>query len=136
MLLLFYLFIKDIKINIPIDKKIFSEVTVTLDAENSSKDSSIWNTFRIAPLTKKEERTYFYVDSVFEKNKLELKIKAILSLMDGGFPVKFLNIPFEHLMQFNLYEKYRFGFGFETNKKLQNGFRWELMPLMEQKTKP
>jgi hypothetical protein len=101
-----------------IRKRDFDNVSVsTVDGAGDVKDKD-WDTMRVYSITDQEKRTYEMVDSLSKAEKLDQRLVALKALTEGKIPLGNFNLDLARLLNYNLYEKYRFGFGLETSKKL------------------
>ena len=100
-----------------IRKRDFDNVTVTtVNGAGDVRDKD-WDTMRVYAITEQEKRTYEMVDSLSKAEKLDQKLTALTALAEGKIPLGNFNLDIERLLNYNLYEKYRFGVGLETSKK-------------------
>ena len=101
-----------------IRKRDFDNVTVsTVEGAGDVKEKD-WDTMRIYSITEQEKRTYEMIDSLSKAEKLDQKLTALTALAEGKIPLGKFNLDLTRLLNYNLYEKYRFGLGLETSKKL------------------
>ena len=78
--------------------------------------------FRVVPLTSKDSLTYHLIDSIGKAEGFNLKYFFLTKIATGKVPYGFLNFDLNKLLGYNLFEKFRLGFGIETNEKLSNYF--------------
>ena len=84
-----------------------------------------WATYRFDPLSQKEETTYKVIDSVLEKENINLD--GFLSVFGktlalGLVPVGPVDIDIKRLLAFNNYEGTRLGIGLYTNERISRYF--------------
>jgi len=112
-------YIKNVSFDLdPESKKGFDNVSVTTSEEAGEVKDEIWDSLRIYTITEKENRTYNMIDSLSKANHLDRRVAALKILSEGKIPLGYFNLDISRLINFNLYEGYRFGGGLETSKKL------------------
>lgn len=112
-------YIKNVQLN-PSDirKSDFDNVTVTTNEDAATVKDEVWDTLRKYAISSKEERTYNMLDSLSKEEKFDQKLEMLTSLLEGKLPLGNFNLDLTRLINYNLYEGYRFGAGLETSKKL------------------
>src|SRR5574343_145051 len=115
-------YVKNIQLN-PTDlrKRDFDNVSVVTNEDAGFVKEKDWDTMRVYAINAKERRTYEMIDSLSQAEKLEEKALMLSSLMQGKVPLGRFNLDLTRVIDYNLYEGYRFGAGLETSKKLM---RW------------
>ena len=115
-------YIKNVQLN-PVDlrKRDFDNVTVVTNEDAGFVKDKDWDTMRVYAINAKEKRTYEMIDSLSQTEKLEEKALLLATLLEGKIPLGRFNFDLTRLIDFNVYEGYRFGAGLETSKKLM---RW------------
>jgi hypothetical protein len=115
-------YIKNVELN-PADlrKRDFDNVSVVTNEDAGFVKEDDWDTLRVYKINAKEKRTYEMIDSLSQAEKLEEKALLLATLFEGKIPLGKLNFDLTRLIDFNVYEGYRFGAGLETSKKLM---RW------------
>ncbi len=115
-------YIKNVQLN-PTDlrKRDFDNVTVVTNEDAGFVKEKDWDTMRVYAINTKEKRTYEMIDSLSQAEKLEEKAFMLSSLLQGKVPLGYFNLDLTRVIDYNLYEGYRFGAGLETSKKLM---RW------------
>jgi hypothetical protein len=111
-------YVKELKTNIDLDRKIFNEILVEFDQAVNGVHDTVWQNYRYTEDLEKELRTYRFVDSLSRAIQLEKRMKIAESLITGRIPVKMIDIDLKKLMNYNRYEGYRLGLGLVTNDKL------------------
>lgn len=112
-------YIKNIELNPEgLRKRDFDNISVTTDEDAGTVKDAIWDSLRVYDISEKEERTYEMVDSLSKAEKFDKKLVAISALMEGKVPLGYLNLDLTRVLDYNLYEGYRFGAGLETSRKL------------------
>lgn len=115
-------YIKNVQLN-PVDlrKRDFDNVTIVTNEDAGFVKDKDWDTMRVYAINAKEKRTYEMIDSLSQTEKLEEKALLLATLLEGKIPLGRFNFDLTRLIDFNVYEGYRFGAGLETSKKLM---RW------------
>lgn len=121
-------YISDIKLNLPLDKKQFSNQVVRLDENAASKDSIFWKKHRVESLSSIDMKTYRVLDSIGRKKNFDSYLTFVAKLMQNKLPLKYIDIDLSKTFLYNKYEGLRIGSGFYTNdaisKKLSLGGFW------------
>lgn len=112
-------YIKNVEFN-PTDirKRDFDNITVTTNEDAATVKEEVWDTLRKYAITDKEVRTYNMLDSLSKEEKFDQKLEMLTSLLEGKLPLGNFNLDLTRLINYNLYEGYRFGAGLETSKKM------------------
>lgn len=113
-------YLKDITLNPEFNKKRFSHIAIQYNEEANKRDEAFWNQYRAIPLTDKDKETYHVIDSVGEEIKLDEKIKIAETIANGYIPWKFINIPYDKILNYNNYEGVRLGIAAQTNNKISS----------------
>ena len=101
-----------------ISSKRFNPVAVVTNENAGSVADSTWEEKREFPITEKEKRTYFVIDSLSKAENLEQTLTALSGLIDGKLPMGYLNLDLARLINYREYEGLRLGVGLETSKKM------------------
>ena len=120
-------YITDVKLNLPLDKKKFTNQVARLDENARTKDSVFWKKYRVESLNSIDQRTYQVIDSIGKKKNFDAYLSIIEKMMQNKFPLKYIDIDLDKTFLYNKYEGLRIGSGFYTNddvsKKISfNGF--------------
>ncbi len=115
-------YIKNVKLNPTIDKKLFSEVELSIDKNSNNKEEEFWNQFRVDSLTSKDKKTYTVIDSVGKAENLDKKLFWIETFASGKLPIGYFDLDIDKLLAYNNYEGYRLSLGLHTNQKLSKYF--------------
>jgi hypothetical protein len=114
-------FITQREINIPLSPKDFTKYRTTI-SEGVKDSTQNLSQYRYEPLTAKDSMTYYMLDSLGKAADLDRKIKFYNKLAQGKIPVGFIDLDYNYLFGYNIYEGYKIGLGAETNKKLSKYF--------------
>lgn len=88
--------------------------TLELQTKAHKKDSIYWSKQRQTPLSEKELRTYHVIDSMGKELKLEQRIKLLIAVGTGRFPIGPVELDLDKIIDFNDYEGFRLGVGLHT----------------------
>jgi hypothetical protein len=112
-------YIKNVDLN-PEDlpKRFNSNISIYTADDAGEHGDQDWDSLRQYNITSKEERTYEMIDSLSKVHKFEKRLNIISTLASGKLPLGNYNLDLARLITYNLYEKYRFGLGLETSKKV------------------
>ena len=111
-------YLKNIKFIDKLKRKDFSEVALKYEEDAAEKKKDFWDDYRIDSLSKKEQVTYHVIDSIGEELKFDKALGVINSLSTGNIPWGAFNLKLNRFMDYNKFEGFRLGAGFETNEKL------------------
>ncbi len=112
-------YIKNIIINPEgLRKRDFDNVSVITNENAGTVKDEEWDSLRVYTINDKEKRTYEMIDSLSKAEKLDKKLDLLGTLGQGKIPMGYFNLDLTRLLDFNLYEGYRFGVGLETSKKM------------------
>lgn len=102
-----------------------SSITIDVKANANQRDEAFWNENRKDSLDTRSERTYFVLDSVVTKQKIEKKIKFGRKIINGYLPFGPVDFDLRYLLSYNNFEGFRFGLGGITNEQFSRRFRLE-----------
>lgn len=112
----------DAEFNIPIAIRhiaVASEIT-----KNAVKrDDTFWNDHRTQPLSPRDERTYFGLDSISKSEKIESRLRLARKFLNGYIPIGSFDLGLRYLATINNYEGFRLGLGGVTNDKFSEKYR-------------
>jgi hypothetical protein len=114
-------FLKDIKINLPLNKSEFGDIKVDLSPPAAAINQANLEKYRIAPLDNKESKTYVTIDSVMKK--FAWFDKGIEALATNAIPLGAFEFDLTRLMRINQYEGFRLGAGLYTNNRFSKWLR-------------
>lgn len=114
----------DLKVNTPVTIR-KSSIAIDVKANANNRDETFWNASRTDSLDNRSERTYFVLDSVVTKQKIEKKIKFGRKVINGYLPFGPFDFDLRYLLSYNNFEGFRFGIGGITNEQFSRKFRIE-----------
>lgn len=113
-----------LKINEPIDKKIFRGHESEIDSKAYNLTQEEWKSYRQGiELDEIEKSTYLNIDSLGEKVKADRFLKYGRMALSGYYPIKKVDLDLTSLLNYNEYEGLRLGAGFKTNYTFDG--RWQ-----------
>jgi len=116
-------YLKNYRIDQPINPKVFQEELLEIKEDAEDKDSIYWAEQRPAPLDKGEQLGYALIDSLQSRGVLDLYIETVYLLTVGTKKYdKFEVGPYFYLVGFNQAEGIRSRLGFYTRPKFSK--RW------------
>lgn len=115
--------IKDPVINPPLSKKDFDGVEVDLLDDAGEKTEDYWKENRLDTLTKKEIKTYAFIDSIGKRYHLDRKAAFVSALQDGNLRFPYVSIEIYNTIRFNRPEQVRLGLGLETNSDFSHRYQ-------------
>jgi len=107
--------------NLIVNKRLGVSIDINKDA--STKSESFWNINRKDSLDLRSKNTYFALENIVTKRKLESKIIFGKKIINGFIPLKFFDIDLRNIISYNNYEGFRLGFGGITNDKFSKHIR-------------
>lgn len=115
--------ISAVKINDPgIEVKKLDKAKVSIEDSATENTEAIMERYRQEELDSLESRTYSFMDSVGEEQNFDRRLEQFSSIVNGYFPLKYIDINIFNLLRFNRYEEVRPGLGFRTNSDLFDDF--------------
>jgi hypothetical protein len=112
----------DFAYNVPVNIRNRSiAIEVRDDAEN--KPETFWNAFRKDSLDPRSKKTYFALDSIAKKQRIEKRLLSSRKIINGYFPVGPVDLDLRYLLSYNNYEGFRVGLGGKTNETFSRKFR-------------
>lgn len=102
-----------------------SSITIDVKANANQRDDAFWNENRKDSIDTRSDRTYFVLDSVITKQKIEKKIKFGRKIINGYLPFGPFDFDLRYLLSYNNFEGFRFGLGGITNEQFSRKFRLE-----------
>ena len=116
-------YIKDPIINPPMTKKDFDGVSIDILDDAADKPIEYWQQNRLDTLTKKEVKTYAFIDSIGKKYHLDRKAAWLSAFQDGNFRFPYVSIEIYNTIKFNRPEQVRLGLGLETNSDFSHRYQ-------------
>jgi hypothetical protein len=110
----------DFKIN-PKLSKFKDKYSVTISKKAINRSSQNWDEFGVYT-SKKDLKTYQFLDSLAKKHKVEKRVRNLRTLKTGHFPTKYFDIDLSNVINFNNHEGFRIGFGGTTSNNLSDKF--------------
>lgn len=116
-------YISNVQFKESIEKEVFKEgEEVVIKEDAYSKNDSLWESYRLEPLSPKEQQTFTTVDSIGEKFKFDKWVNLIEVLSRNRLPLGIVDYNFENAIKINDYEGLRLGIGLTTNEKISKHF--------------
>lgn len=117
-------YIKDVKVEVPLNKKDIPRLELTMDEDVYVQDEAYWNELRIRPLDSVEAETYVVIDSIGEEIDLQRNVDFLTNLFRGKLRYRWVDFDLNRLVRYNLpYEGFRLGIGAHTNERLWRNVR-------------
>lgn len=117
-------YIKDIEIGVDQSKRKFDGIVIDYDRKSIKNNSdSLLNKYRIDTLDKKENQTYYILDSIGKAEKLDEKMKLFDVISKGYIPWGYVQFDIKKILSsYNDYEGLRLGLGMGTSEKFSKYF--------------
>ena len=100
-------------------------VTVEVFKSAINRKDNFWEKYRNEPLSDRDRNTYFALDSISKKNKVEKRIFLGRKIVNGFLPYNLFDLDLKTILSFNNFEGFRLGIGGTTNEKLSKIFKAE-----------
>lgn len=111
-------YLRNISLTPKITEKEIGNLALKIDDDIATKVEEQWKGLREIPLSKKEEITYAYIDSVGEAENADRAIYFLEGFANGYVPIGKFNLLLDKFLKFNRYESVRLGAGVETGEDL------------------
>ena len=114
-------YISNIKINEPIDKKVFGSTDIDMAEDSGMKDEVFWKYYRNDSLNERILNTYHFVDTIMEDAGVDMDnlMNATTNILQKGeIPWGKFNIRLSDIMSYTVGNKFYLGLGLRTNEKL------------------
>jgi hypothetical protein len=105
-----------------IAKRVFTDNFLEISNDAESKTEDYWQNNRLIPLTDKETDTYDFYNKFGNLTNLDKFLIPLKSLNEGKIPIRKVDFDLRNFIRYNLYERTRLNFGFNTNEKLSDRF--------------
>jgi hypothetical protein len=102
-----------------------SSIAIEVKENANTRNDVFWQQNRIDSLDLRSERTYFVLDSVVTKQKIEKKIRFGRKVINGYVPFGPFDFDLRYLLSYNNFEGFRFGLGGITNELFSKVYRVE-----------
>ena len=102
-------------------KNPFQIMEIEKGAENQSE--TFWDSYRSDTLDLRSKRTYFVLDSIATRKKIEKRLFQGRKILNGYVPFGYFDMDLRYLISFNNYEGFRFGLGGKTSDLFSKVFR-------------
>ena len=114
----------DAEFNIPVTIR---KPSISIEIKDSAinKEESFWNSYRKGETDYRSQQTYFALDSLARKEKIEKKLRIGRKILNGYLPLGPIDLDLRYLLSFNNYEGFRLGLGGVTSEKFSRKFRME-----------
>lgn len=103
--------------------KEFQGYEYQIDKNVSQNSNEKIASLRTDSLTLREASTYNQLNKIFQKYKLESKLRFLRSLSSGELELSFFSLDLYNLFSHNMYESFRYQLGGHTNYKLSTNFQ-------------
>ncbi len=100
----------------------FSHVELSVDPNAHKQTEDFWNRYRAEPLTRKNLKTYHFIDSIGNARRFDRTLMMFQTLISGYIPASIFNIDYASILNFNRQEGIRPGIHFKTNQRLSARF--------------
>ncbi len=114
----------DFQYNLPLQIK-KAAIAIEIDDEAVKKTDVFYAKYRNDSLDNRSQNTYYGLDSIVKKEKVEKKIRIGRRVLNGYLPLGPIDFDLRQLLSYNNYEGLRLGLGGITNDKFSKVFRIE-----------
>ena len=119
-------YISNIKVNEPINNKVFGSTDIDLAEDSGIKDEVFWKYYRNDSINERILNTYKFIDTIMEDAGIDMDVlmdATTTILKDGSIPWGKFNIGLSDIMNYNIANRYYLGLGMKSNEKLSKTFR-------------
>ena len=114
-------YISNIKVNEPIENKVFGSTDIELAEDSGQKNDLFWNYYRNDSVNERIINTHKLIDSLAKESDIDFD--ALLDgthtiLSEGAIPWGKFNIGLSDIINYNIANKFYLGLGVKTNEKL------------------
>ena len=117
-------YITDVKLNPQIDKETFNNIDYSIN-DNAGKSGDFIINYRYDSLSsEKIEATYHLVDSLFQKNNINIDYFAnsLSSISIGKIPISIFDLDLNKIIDYNIGNGFMLGLGINTNNRMSKIF--------------
>ncbi len=118
-------YLKDIRINQPIDNRLFRSGGLEVDEGAAERNSSFWTGERTDSLSPRLQATYRFMDSIVDQTGLDKILYKTMALMRGKLPIGPVDLQIDELILFNDYEGFKPKLDIRSNHLVSNRFGFE-----------
>ncbi|MFV0238248.1 MAG: DUF5686 family protein [Flavobacteriales bacterium] len=119
-------YFNELKINEPIDKKVFRGYESEIDSKAYDLTQEEWNYYRQGiELDEVEKNTYLNIDSIGKEVNSERFLRYGRAFLSGYYSIKMMDLDLTSLFNYNEYEGVRLGTRFRTNHKFNDQWQFE-----------
>jgi len=111
-------YLKNIQLNPPDSELEFDNITLEVNVEEKELNDISLSEARNNPLSSRDSLTYQVIDSIGKVAKLDKKLNAMESLIEGLIPLGVVDIDLNKAFNYNRYEGFRLGAGLYSSKRL------------------
>lgn len=111
-------YLKDIEVDAPVTRKEVRGPELVMDRLAARRDEAYWAGLRADTLSGKDLRTYHVVDSLFQAEGVERKLRWFERLATGRAAIGPIDLRLDQLLRYNGYEGLRLGVGLATNDRV------------------
>ena len=112
----------DIQLNKPVTiaKK---GIKISIEKDGLKRENNYWNKFAKDTIDSRKLKTYMSLDSLAQSKNIERKIFLGKKILNGYYPISYLDVDLRSLVKYNNFEGFRFGFGGVTNTKVSEDYK-------------
>lgn len=120
-----YLIIESTPFDIEFNKEINLKndgIKIEIAKDGLDKPEKYWATFSKDTLDTRKSGTYFVIDSLSKSRKIEKKIYVGKKVLNGYYPISYVDLDLRSVIKYNNFEGFRLGLGGVTNEKLSEKY--------------
>ncbi|WP_130733359.1 DUF5686 family protein [Flavobacterium sp. J27] len=121
-----YLIIESIPFDIELDKQVTVHnkgIKISIEKDGLKRENSYWKKFAKDTIDNRLLRTYTSLDSLSESKNLERKIFLGKKILNGYYPISYVDVDLRSIIKYNNFEGFRLGLGGVTNDKLSEKYK-------------
>ncbi len=112
----------DIQLNKPVTLK-KDGIKISIEKDGLKREDEYWKKFAKDTIDNRKRNTYTSLDSLSESKNIERKIFLGKKILNGYYPISYIDLDLRSLVKFNNFEGFRFGLGGVTNTKLSETYK-------------
>ena len=121
-----YLIIESTPFDIELNKRVTVKndgIKISIEKDGLKREDSYWKKFAKDTIDKRSLRTYTSLDSLSASKNIERKIFLGKKILNGYYPISYIDLDLRSLVKFNNFEGFRLGLGAVTNDKLSENYK-------------
>ncbi len=115
-------YISSITLNPELVKRQFNQVSIEFDPNAGDRSEDFWLAYRGDSLSRRERKTYAFMDSIGQEANLDKQVGTLKSLINMRLPLGKIDLDLSKIARYNEFEGFYLGLGLLTSPKLSQRF--------------